>query len=68
MHKMVETIPNPVPTRKYTVSDAAKMLQIPVRRLYNHIKLDLIKTTKITFNGKLAIRGSEILRYWLLNH
>lgn len=68
MYKMVETMPRPVPTRRYTVADAAKMLHIPVRRLYNHIKLDLIKTTTIAFNGKIAIRGSEILRYWLQNH
>lgn len=48
----------------YGMSEAARLLEVPIRRLYLHVKVGKIEARKREVDGRLVISGQEIMRYW----
>lgn len=65
---MTNEPPKITETGLYSVSEAAKLLDVSRRKLYNAIKLGArnggIDGRVRRDNGRLQFTGKEILRYW----
>lgn len=64
MKSMNRKMPNVQAVRMYGVSEAARLLEVPIRRLYLHIKTGKIEARKREVDGRLVISGQEIVQYW----
>lgn len=61
---MTSTIPEVVPTGRYTSKETIAALGISLRTLQNHTREGLIKCGRRKANGRPFYKGSEIIRYW----
>lgn len=68
MHRMVNELPYVAKCARFTVSDAAKILQIPTCRLYVHIKQGKITVKRREIDNRMTISGQEIIKYWHSYH
>lgn len=68
MRKMVKQLPSVSPNARFTVSDAAEILQVPTCRLYVHIRKGKIEANKREIDNLMTISGKEILKYWHSYH
>jgi predicted site-specific integrase-resolvase len=60
---MINEPPDVRPKGRYSISETAKILQISVTTVYRYLKNGVIKNM-IRANGRVAITGSEITRFW----
>ena len=60
---MINEPPDVKPRGRYSIKESAEKLQISVTTIYRYIKGDLLKGI-IRPNGKIAIVGAEITRFW----
>lgn len=64
MKKMTKRMPKVQAVRMYGISEAARLLEIPIRRIYLHIKVGKIEARKREVDSRLVISGQEIVKYW----
>lgn len=64
MKVMNKRMPKVQAVRMYGMSEAARLLEVPIRRLYLHVKVGKIEARKREVDGRLVISGQEIMRYW----
>lgn len=60
---MINEPPDVKPKGRYTIKETAEKLQISVTTIYRYIKGGFINSV-VRPNGKVAITGSEITRFW----
>ncbi len=60
---MINEPPDVKPKGRYSISETARVLQISVTTVYRYVKSGTLKNM-IRANGKIAITGSEITRFW----
>lgn len=61
--KMINEPPDVSPKNRYSITETADKLKVSVTTIYRYFKAGLIKGT-MRPNGKVAIAGSEITRFW----
>ena len=60
---MINEPPDVKPKGRYTIKETAEKLQVSVTTIYRYIKGGFINSV-VRPNGKVAIAGSEINRFW----
>ena len=60
---MINEPPDVKPKCRYTIKETAEKLQVSVTTIYRYIKGGFINSV-VRPNGKVAIAGSEITRFW----
>lgn len=60
---MINEQPDVKPKWRYSISEAARILEVSPTTLYRYIKSGLMKHV-VRPNGKSVITGSEITRFW----
>lgn len=66
MRKMVKRLPQVPYNKRFTISDAADILQVPTCRLYVHIRTGKLQASRREVDGLMVVTGKEIVNYWHL--
>lgn len=61
---MTSEIPNVSDNGRYTVCDAARIMNVNRRTIYNWIDKGYLKFGLFRHNGRRFIPGKELIRFW----
>ncbi len=61
---MTSEIPNVTDSGRYTVCDAARIMNVNRRTIYNWIDKGYLKFGLFRHNGRKFIPGKELIRFW----
>lgn len=51
-------------TKRYGIAEIAKLLGIPKRRIYYHVKKGWLKTERREIDHRMVAYGSDVCLYW----
>ncbi len=61
---MTTQSPDVIIGKRYTIAETAKLLGIPRRRLYYHVKKGYLNALRRNIDGRMVTDGGDILIYW----
>lgn len=64
MYKMTTENIEVILTKRYGIAEIAKLLGIPKRRIYYHVKKGWLKTERREIDHRMVAYGSDVCLYW----